>query len=238
MIVTCPSCQTQYRLDAASFGPKGRSVRCANCGNRWRCFAASPALAATAPTPARHQPVATLVAPPVVVAAAVDGGGDSRRIPLGAPPPPAPREARSGRGDVVGWLLAALLAMLLVAAIVGRNEIVAALPAALPVYQRLGLPVTLRLGLEFRALASERRDEGDRGALIVTGEVHNVSGQERQVPQLRVALLDEGRQEIDAGSFDAPQKVLPPGGSTRFEIRLPNPPATARNFHISFAETP
>ena len=132
----------------------------------------------------------------------------------------------------------ALLALLLAAAVVGRKEIVSALPATLPVYERLGLPVTLRLGLEFRGLTSERRADGDQGALVVTGEVHNVSGQERQVPQLRVALLDEGRQEIDAGSFDAPQKVLPPGGSTRFEIRLPNPPATARNFHISFAETP
>ena len=158
---------------------------------------------------------------------------------MAGPAPDASGEAKPGRGgDLVGWLLVALLALLLAAAVVGRKEIVSALPATLPVYERLGLPVTLRLCLEFRGLTSERCADGDQGALVVTGEVHNVSGQERQLPQLRVALLDEGRREITSGLFDAPQKVLPPGGSTRFEFRLPNPPETAKNFNISFAETP
>ncbi|MEM8876991.1 MAG: zinc-ribbon domain-containing protein [Pseudomonadota bacterium] len=35
MIITCPSCATQYRVDAATFPQEGRRAKCANCGNRW-----------------------------------------------------------------------------------------------------------------------------------------------------------------------------------------------------------
>lgn len=35
MIITCPSCSTRYPVDAASFAPAGRKVRCAKCGHHW-----------------------------------------------------------------------------------------------------------------------------------------------------------------------------------------------------------
>ncbi|MGB5950283.1 MAG: DUF3426 domain-containing protein [Parvibaculum sp.] len=35
MIITCPSCSTRYPVDAASFAPSGRKVRCARCGHSW-----------------------------------------------------------------------------------------------------------------------------------------------------------------------------------------------------------
>lgn len=35
MIITCPSCSARYPVDAASFAPSGRKVRCAKCGNTW-----------------------------------------------------------------------------------------------------------------------------------------------------------------------------------------------------------
>lgn len=237
MIVTCPSCQTRYRIDPATLGEKGRSVRCASCGNRWFVEPFTRA-AETVPTPAappRPRPVAV----PDPAAEDRHDGDALRDTPLAGPPPLVARgEAKPARGGLAGWLLVALVALLLVAAVVGRNEIAAAFPPAVPVYQRLGLPVMLRLGLEFRALASERRAEGGGDALVVSGEVHNVSGQDRQVPQLRVALLDAARGEISSSLFDAPQKLLPPDGSTRFEIRLPSPPEAAKDFSITFVDTP
>ena len=48
------------------------------------------------------------------------------------------------------WLLAGLAALLAVAALAGRNEIAARLPATVPFYQLLGLPLELPLGMEFR----------------------------------------------------------------------------------------
>lgn len=35
MIITCPSCSSRYPVDAASFEPSGRKVRCAKCGHSW-----------------------------------------------------------------------------------------------------------------------------------------------------------------------------------------------------------
>lgn len=35
MIITCPSCSARYPVDAGSFAPSGRKVRCARCGNTW-----------------------------------------------------------------------------------------------------------------------------------------------------------------------------------------------------------
>lgn len=35
MIITCPSCSSRYPVDAASFAPSGRKVRCAKCGHSW-----------------------------------------------------------------------------------------------------------------------------------------------------------------------------------------------------------
>ncbi len=35
MIITCPSCSSRYPVDAASFAPAGRKVRCAKCGHSW-----------------------------------------------------------------------------------------------------------------------------------------------------------------------------------------------------------
>lgn len=35
MIITCPSCTSRYPVNAASFEPAGRKVRCAKCGHSW-----------------------------------------------------------------------------------------------------------------------------------------------------------------------------------------------------------
>ena len=35
MIITCPSCSARYPVDASSFAPAGRKVRCVKCGNTW-----------------------------------------------------------------------------------------------------------------------------------------------------------------------------------------------------------
>ena len=41
MLIVCPSCASQYELDAAKLGPEGRKVRCAGCKTAWHVDPAS-----------------------------------------------------------------------------------------------------------------------------------------------------------------------------------------------------
>jgi predicted Zn finger-like uncharacterized protein len=211
MIITCPGCQTRFQIKPASLGSAGRTVRCSSCGERWFV-----------------EPFTEVAAHPPLAGDPLDGP------PLaGAEPAPV---ASASRSVLAGWLLAALVVLLLAAALAGRNEIAARLPATVTLYQGLGLPIELRLGVEFRELSSVQRSDDGRTTLVVSGEIANVSGQQRLLPPIRVALLDADRQELDFGVFDPPQPALGPGGLARFEVELGEPPPEASNFTVSFGE--
>src|SRR4051812_4887383 len=157
-------------------------------------------------------------------------------VPLAKAPPTPAGEAPARRGGLVGWLLLALVALLLAAAVFGRDQVVSAVPPLLSVYQRLGLPETLHEGLEFADLASARRDSGGTQAVTVSGQVRNTTDHELPVPKLRVALLDDRHHELRSKLFDLSQATLPPGGTMRFDLELPDPPAEARDFTIAFGD--
>ena len=86
---------------------------------------------------------------------------------------PSRRRWRGAR--LAPWLAGALLLLLAAAAIAGRNQIAARLPATAPVYQRLGLSLELPLGIEFRDLGSEQRMAAGQPVLVVTGEITNIT---------------------------------------------------------------
>ena len=131
-----------------------------------------------------------------------------------------------------------LLVLVLTALYVGRSQVVEAFPALAPFYERIGLRVPLSSGLELRNLTSERVTENERPVLVVKGEIRNTADEERPLPRVRVALLDESRAELEFGLFDARERLLAPGASTAFEARLLDPPEAARTYSITLAEGP
>jgi len=154
------------------------------------------------------------------------------------PPPlasePAPATSRTRAVRLTSWLAAALAVLLLAALIAGRDEIASRLPVAIPLYQKLGLSLELPLGIEFRGLASERRVAEGLPVLVVSGEISNSSSRQREVPSIRVAVLDAERRELDHGLFDPPERALDPGGVARFEVALAAPPEGASDVEVSF----
>ncbi|MBE9555140.1 MAG: zinc-ribbon domain-containing protein, partial [Proteobacteria bacterium] len=38
MIISCPSCKTQFRVDEARLTPDGKKVRCSKCGHVWQAM--------------------------------------------------------------------------------------------------------------------------------------------------------------------------------------------------------
>ncbi len=218
MIITCPSCATRYTIPPESLGADGRMVRCTACGHRWFVGHEPPA------------PAEPEVPPP----------------PLDDAPPFPPAEARprqkasSSTGATVGWLGVLLLLLILTGLVLGRNEVVALVPEAGPIYQRMGLPVTREIGLDLRGVVSEPLDAADSGAagaratVRITGDVVNVSGAERTIPPVRIALLDAARDEVAVHLFELPQQTLADGASTRFEFLIEDPPKAATNFSVDF----
>lgn len=238
MILTCPSCGARFRVDPAKLGPQGRRVRCSACGHRWLVRAEGAATEPAAPVPPAGGGVA--VAPPSLSLVATGGEGAGAGD---APPPlagaPALGQPPSGRGmAIAGWLVVVLILLGLAGLVVGRNEVASAFPAMAAAYERLGLPVSARLGLEFKNLASRRVQEQGLTVFVVEGEVHNLSGTERPVPAIRVAILDGERNELDQAVFKAEAASLAAGAVTRFEARIVDPPVAAKTFRVSFDSSP
>lgn len=206
MIIACPSCHTRYRVPASSLGRSGRTVRCSGCGELW--FAEPPA----------------------------ETGNDPPPLPAPTPPAASPVTVATTRPPARrAWFALSVTLLPLAVLLLGRNEVVARFPAAGPAYQRLGLPVELPLGIEFRRLSSVQRQAGEVGVLMVAGEIANVAAGTRPVPPIRIGLLDAEGREIDFALFDPPREALEPGAIAPFEVELAAPPAEARDFSVSFA---
>ena len=139
----------------------------------------------------------------------------------------------SGVG-LFGWLLVAIVLIGLAGLVIGRNEVVAMFPKTADYYRMVGMPVTVDIGLEIREMVSMRDNSGSQPTIVISGEIHNVTTDERDVPAIRVALLDDSRQEIEFGLFDPPQSKLTAGGMVKFEARLIDPPEAARNYSVTF----
>ena len=211
MILTCPQCSTRYHVDPASVGASGRPVRCASCGNRW--LAKPPA-----------------DAPKMVELAPVGLDAMPRLSPVVAPD----QARRRGSASLVGWLAGVLAVLVMASAVIGRNEIAAGFPASAAVYSWVGLPITLRLGLEFEGVVSKRLEEGGIAVLVVEGGIINQSEQQRRVPPIRVTLLDGGGRRLQQELVRAKDGELDAGGKTRFSGRLVNPAGQARHFSVTF----
>mgnify|MGYP001351662535 CR=1 FL=1 len=144
----------------------------------------------------------------------------------------------ASRGLVVlGWLaLLSLIGGLGAFLYMGRAEVVRALPGMAPLYAQAGLPVNIR-GLEFRDVSFQWAvDAKGRPAMDIKGEVENVSDQPRSVPTVVFAFLDAEGLEIFNWATPIRYTALQPGKRTKFQARIPAPPASVANLQVRFAK--
>ncbi|NUB14387.1 DUF3426 domain-containing protein [Azospirillum brasilense] len=196
MIITCPACDTRYTLADSAVGPQGRKVRCAQCGHMWwqspQDEAAFPPDAVTEFHP---------VSPPSKAPAA-------KKSAPGKPPadPGARRRALVGWGSFVAVLLA-----IGAAGYFGRATVVRLWPPAALFYETVGLPVEPPgTGLQLQNVRSEQKAEDGKTALLVEGQILNVSEAARTVPALRVTALGADRQPLRNWTVEpVPPQILP-----------------------------
>ncbi|HWA49472.1 MAG TPA: DUF3426 domain-containing protein [Dongiaceae bacterium] len=120
VIITCPSCQTRFNLDAAKLQPVGRHVRCAKCSHRWLQMPegmerpgafmppaadepATPAPEPTAAAPVPESPPAPEPAPTESVTAAPPAAAEE----AAARPPETPAEVAQSLAAIAEQVAAA-----------------------------------------------------------------------------------------------------------------------------------
>lgn len=244
MILSCSTCSTRFLVPDQALRPSGRKVKCGKCGATWftpppsnppsqaeiesvppPAAAPAPAIAATE-SPRLEAPVTASVGQPVDPMRAAR----ERVVNL-----PTIKETPARRtSDTVGWLvLAASVMIVIAAAYLGRDRVVSLLPAAQPYYARLGIPVALPERLMVRDVTTKQIREGDAAVLEVTGLIANESRHARPMPRLRIALLNEKREQIFEYTF-APEGVEVPGrGEVAFATKLSKPPAEAKHLDVT-----
>jgi predicted Zn finger-like uncharacterized protein len=233
MILTCPSCATGYFAPDDAIGPLGRTVRCQSCKHTWKA------------TP--EEPLDLMAETTPVVAAAPARTASAEPSPETLAETPAPelpkayraraeqqRRIRRAAAHGVAWAGAACVAFgLMGAAWLFRTEVVDVLPRTASAYAAVGIDVNA-VGLDFEAL-NARPMPTDPGVVVVSGAVRNVREDERVVPTIRVALLDETGHEIAHDYVRLDAAPVLPGKVQGFAVRLPDPGGRAHEVAADFA---
>jgi predicted Zn finger-like uncharacterized protein len=259
MLLTCPSCETSFRVKPDALGPSGRTVRCARCHTNW--FAApegverEPAMAeapaigagsASLPLTPSNDPISwreplaeNEPAPPLVpndlhsiTPALREDAAEAgiKSARRALPPRPAPRQA-SRKGLGVATFAAA--AALVVLAIAARASVVRAIPDLAGLYAAVGLPVNLR-GLEFRDVRTTSETQDGIAVLVIEGEVANIAKHAVEVPRVRLAVLGTGGQELYSWTALLPRSTLSEDEKVSFRSRLASPPPEGREVLVRF----
>ena len=251
MIITCPSCQTRYKVEPAQFGAVGRRVRCTGCAHVWTEKPADDLPKVIDPEP-----------PPELDDAGADGDGDQdaeASWDLGADQEPDQEpdsdEDRDGgttpqagasdhepdqdsHRNPAGWaVLALIIATIIIAGTLGRDAITGAWPAAERLYMVLGLtPPPRGDGLTIKVLSHDRSIAGGRKFIVIKGEITNTSGEARDIPKLQVSLRAVDARALARWDFAATQLRLLPGETSGFVTRYQDPPDDATAFKIDFLQ--
>lgn len=130
------------------------------------------------------------------------------------------------------------LVILLLAGVLGgilgwRADIVRLFPQTGSLFATIGLPVNLR-GLDFSDLASVHEVVDGVTVLVIEGKIGNPTQQPRDVPRIRLALLNAAGAEIYAWTTVPVKSVLPAGAVQTFRTRLASPPAEGRAIAVRF----
>ena len=222
MIVTCPVCSTRYLVDPGALGPGGRLVRCAGCAHTWHQEPAEDA-PRRVDLPPPEPPPPPLEAPPRGTA----------RVQL-----PAVQPRRRRLSFVGGTAYVIVLAGIIAAGLwFTRDQVASRWPATARYYQMLGIPVETAQGsFDFHNVTPTRDTENGLPTLVIQGEVVNVSSVARQVPKLKVTLLDGSGHELQAWSFTVSDDRLLPGAGIPFRTSIAQPNEAATMIKVSVSD--
>lgn len=221
MQITCPKCAARFLVESAAIGVDGRPVRCGKCRHEW---IALPTLEVPLPEPVEAPPPRP---EPVIVPT----------MPKAPPAIRVPKARRVSMGMMVGWVVLGIVVLGLIGAILQRRALVAEFPSLSGYFAMVGLgPAVVAPGdgLVLEDLASSRSSQEGTAVLLVEGRIVNTARDARDVPTLRGSLRDSSDREVQAWTFDVPNRRLARGESTKFKTEIRNPPPAGTDLAITF----
>ena len=114
-----------------------------------------------------------------------------------------------------------------VAAVIGRAKVVAVAPG-------IGLPASAP-ALDFRGVGAEMVGTGSEAALVIEGEIANMSGDEAALPVIELSVRNAEGRPFYTWTSEPPRRTLPANETTRFRARLSAPPPEGTQVLVRFA---
>ena len=257
MRVTCPECESKFKVPDKALGETGRKLRCGQCGHQWFQEpvrkAAEPQAKAKAKPKAKTEPAED---PDDTFAEAPGDDGEDREDGFAAdlrahrddddldPPPLGGMSRFRGRRaserprrqlPIPLLVLAAAAVAIPVILLAARGALVEAWPASALLYDSVGLHVPVPgEGLVLQNVYVQRQQEGSVPLLVVAGEIRNPTDRFRSLPALRGTVLDEQGNALQSWLFAAETPQLLPGDTGRFQSELAAPPGSASRVNVTF----
>lgn len=232
MIVSCPSCATEYDLPKSA-GSDATIMRCGACGHGW--------------IEAHATDVSDLVAVNADERVAGPGEDDSdarvmaeaRKIARAARMAEQKAKAKRERrmAQLRGWAgLAAGICLVLGSMVTFPERIVQAAPATAKIYSLAGKNVNI-YGLAISGVEQQYMIVGSQPVLALRGQIANITGEDRRVPPLRFILKDASGKELHAWTLNSAGKgPIGAGVVSSFVTRLAAPPEGVESVEIRFAK--
>ncbi len=226
MILTCPNCATRYVVGDDAVSSAGRSVRCANCGERWRATPEADAPLELAPT----SPPATAVSAPGFGRAA-DAAPVSKAFRQQAQDRRRTRQALAT--GVVFAVISALVVILVLALVLFPVAVVRMIPRMAGVYAALKHPVN-PTGLALEAQGEPGLAAG-QPVLVVHGVERDVEARPRAATPLRISLYDKAGRAVATQILRLDAIPIAPGDARAFHATFTDPPLSAVEFGVELA---
>ncbi len=239
MFITCPQCQSQYKLEPEQLGAGGRTVRCTDCRHTW--FESPPG--GTAPEPDKDQEIFS------TILSTVNAKPSEPAFP--AIPEERTLVARHETASPVithnplgvsatafgGLTFCLCLSLTLAGVFLGKHQIVSQWPQAVLLYKTLGFYIEAPgEGLKFSEVVAERRIDKGRKALMVEGKITNMTEQPIMSPSFHV-LLKEGREAVLREWTPNPgADEIAAGAAVPFTLPLPDAPAAGTVIEVRVKE--
>ncbi|CAX25270.1 MAG: zinc-ribbon domain-containing protein [Methylorubrum extorquens] len=239
MLIVCPACASEYRIDADRVGTSGRSVRCAACRETWFISSDEVVAAMFDEMSAAEEPE-TSAAPPSPEPPPAEAPADE---PVPRPRPSTGKAAKRSKPKRKARRLSPALAACLVLAaalplaLLGRASVVRAMPQTAGLFARVGLPVNLR-GIDLTDIAAFQvaADGSNPARLVVEGDLVAVARDRVAVPAIEVEVRDAGGQSLYRWTVPGPRAALEPGERARFKASLSAPPEKGRQVEVRFSD--